>query len=131
MRMSDWSSDVCSSDLVLLSGRRMVGRQRAGVHGEGRRRKLVASVYGRNMSMKREFIDMTGGICRRRVHVRIGDAARREEPLDDVRRRPTLQRVAASAAASGEDRKSVVQGQSMYVRVGLGGRSIIKKKKHT
>src|SRR3546814_18686335 len=30
-----------------------------------------------------------------------------------------------------QDRKSVVEGKSVSVRVGLGGRRIIKKKKHT
>src|SRR3546814_13926177 len=32
--------------------------------------------------------------------------------------------------AAGEDRKSVVEGQSVSVRGDLGGRRIIKKKKH-
>src|SRR3546814_15781816 len=35
------------------------------------------------------------------------------------------------AALADEDRKSVVQGTSVSVRVALGGRRIIKKKKHT
>src|SRR3546814_18271630 len=78
MRISDWSSDVCSSDLRasgLLEGR--VARV-----PEGRRRGPADLHPG-----------LAGG-----------------EP--------------------GADRKSVVSGTSVSVRVDLGGRRIIKTKKH-
>src|SRR3546814_20152700 len=78
MRISDWSSDVCSSDL-----------------GGKLRRQII--------------------LGQRRAHPRI-----MVERRGKVRRRGEMaQRV---------DRKSVVSGKSVSVRVDLGGRSIIKKK---
>src|SRR3546814_4863663 len=84
MRISDWSSDVCSSDLDLSSG--AVPPHRRG-HG-----------------------------CRHPALAR--SAARRRE-----RRR--------TRHAQQGDRKSVVSGKSVSVRVDTGGRRIIKKKKTT
>src|SRR3546814_12328180 len=69
LRISDWSSDVCSSDL-----------------SAGRRRGRPSRPVER----------------------------------DDARRR---------GLAAGADRKSVVQGKSVSVRVDIGGRRIIKKEK--
>src|SRR3546814_11249431 len=71
MRMSDWSSDVCSSDLAVCAGRG----------------------------------------CGRRVWAPRRAAAR--VPVHRRRRR---------------DRKSVVEGKSVSVRVDLGGRRILTKK---
>src|SRR3546814_14408881 len=86
MRISDWSSDVCSSDLR---------RYRPGEWRQGR---------GRQHRQWRH---------RRRQ--------RRPRPRHRGRqwRRPP------------GDRKSVVSGKSVSVRVDLGGRRIIKKKKKT
>src|SRR3546814_11608777 len=91
MRISDWSSDVCSSDLdgravVATRGDRGLERhlpkQRdAGVGGE-----LLAS------ALAEEAVGLA---------VLAGEAA---------------------------DRKSVVEGKSVSVRVDLGGRRLIKKK---
>src|SRR3546814_13086847 len=82
MRSSDWSSDVCSSDLLL---------------NEGFRRMLVNACFwtmGMEKRIKpRNNVDFVG-------------------PYE-----PT-------------DRKSVVSGKSVSVRVDLGGRRIIKKKTH-
>src|SRR3546814_6183574 len=78
MRISDWSSDVCSSDLG---------------------RRLFAALV-----------------------------ARRQAPrlrLDRGRQRPAL---GALDGWRRGDRKSVVSGKSVSVRVDLGGRRIIKKK---
>src|SRR3546814_16425199 len=79
MRISDWSSDVCSSDLDDL---------------------LLARV---------ERVRLAGGI---EQHGRILDAVDRQLVLRLHRR---------------TDRKSVVSGKSVSVRVDLGGRRIIKK----
>src|SRR3546814_18367614 len=80
MRISDWSSDVCSSD---LPGRLAAGADRLARHrgGMGRRH-------------------------RRRV--------------------PGL----AAVPGGHRDRKSVVLGKSVSVRVDVGGRRIIKKKQN-
>src|SRR3546814_11860971 len=98
LRISDWSSDVCSSDLRF---------RRTGKHGPA-----------------------DGGEPRRR---RPRDDRQRSEP----RRRGRLRGDAwgASGERAGEpraerrgDRKSVVEGKSVYVRVDLGRRRILKKK---
>src|SRR3546814_16534494 len=81
VRISDWSSDVCSSDLCPARPAR--ARRDVGL-------------------LRRSGDEPTRAV----------DAARREEgPL--------------------ADRKSVVWGKSVSVRVDLGGRRIIKKKKST
>src|SRR3546814_20889057 len=93
MRISDWSSDVCSSDLQ---------------HGE--------PVLHRNL--RNGAIAAVGKGVRRHVedahHARAveGEAGERR-----ARRRQAL------------DRKSDVEGKGVSVRVDLGGRRIIKKKK--
>src|SRR3546814_3175349 len=86
MRISDWSSDVCSSDLFEL---RLFGNMR-----------------------------VDGAIS---AHPSASEPGR-ESVGERVRRR-----LAHRAA----DRKSVVEGKSVSVRVDLGGRSILNKKKKT
>src|SRR3546814_14161379 len=90
MRISDWSSDVCSSDLP---------RRRCRGTAPGDRRR-------------------TGGGSPYRARGAYADADRRPwrcgewtPPSPDLRL----------------DRKSVVSGKSVSVRVDLGGRRIIKK----
>src|SRR3546814_14367385 len=90
MRISDWSSDVCSSDLargVAVAGCRLAGGA-----------------------------DRPPG---HRDH-RIGGEDHDE---GDHRRHPR------SRVPRPGDRKSVVEGKSVSVRVDLGGRRIIKKNK--
>src|SRR3546814_12158711 len=90
MRISDWSSDVCSSDLQAPSPVR--GAERTPVAGwrHGWRqavfRPTAPRAYGWPAPWRRECADARG------------------------------------------DRKSVVLGKSVSVRVDLGGRRIIKKK---
>src|SRR3546814_13288861 len=99
MRISDWSSDVCSSDLR--------GRRHA-EPGEPRRAVRDDIVVLEHPPL------IAGDRCPRRPaesgrdHPRHRLGKRNEQPLD---------------------RKSVVQGKSVSVRVDLGGRRIIKKKK--
>src|SRR3546814_11723172 len=98
MRISDWSSDVCSSDLErkiphgLLRGRQRPGR--------------LAFVGGQELARHRAL-----------------DAAALLGLIPGVRQHAHRARQAEQA-----DRKSVVEGQSESVRVDLGGRRIIKKK---
>src|SRR3546814_19128515 len=87
MRISDWSSDVCSSDLGSSAC-----RNRPNWRGTG----------GRNW---------------------LPDPRRRRT---DAETRHGLDRCRPPAPA---DRKSVVEGKSVSVRVDIGGRRIIKKKK--
>src|SRR3546814_17802643 len=92
MRISDWSSDVCSSDLG-------TGGARHQQHGEDER--ALAAV---------EVTEMPEHDAADGPHDE-ADAIGRETRQDDR-----------------QDRKSVVEGKSVSVRVDLGGRRIIKKK---
>src|SRR3546814_11324576 len=103
MRISDWSSDVCSSDLLaqpVLGG----GRGRA-AH---RDRDADALHPGRARARLERGEIGTHGEAARRI-VRLIEGA---YPFEH----PEL------------DRKSVVEGKSVSVRVDLGGRRIYKKK---
>src|SRR3546814_17791649 len=87
MRISDWSSDVCSSDLSMRRG----GRSR------------------------RPICPAARGSCSR-------------TPTGS-RSRSILPDATGDRQSPARDRKSVVEGKSVSVRVDLGGRRIIKKKK--
>src|SRR3546814_13602130 len=89
MRISDWSSDVCSSDLHVRCHSRHPDRR------------------GRHRPRDRR--------C---------DARRPRRPEGALRMGPPDRRPRRRAA----DRKSVVSGKSVSVRVDLGGRRILKKK---
>src|SRR3546814_13590620 len=94
MRISDWSSDVCSSDLVQTETRhadRRAGRDL----GQRQRQSRDAHQYRRDGDTEQQ-----GKNQNRSAHRQI---------------------------ERGEDRKSVVEGKSVAVRVDLGGRRIIKK----
>src|SRR3546814_16122490 len=87
MRISDWSSDVCSSDLI-------------------EKNTTVPTKASQTFSTAD---DNQTAVT---VHVLQGERER------------------ASANKSLGDRKSVVKGKSVSVRVDLGGSSIIKKERH-
>src|SRR3546814_20841379 len=91
MRISDWSSDVCSSDL------------------KGRLSYRWKSKY---------------------AGIGPADAARLKGLEEENRRLKNLlaESMLDNAALKDLDRKSVVEGKSVSVRVDLGGRRIIKKK---
>src|SRR3546814_18846431 len=95
MRISDWSSDVCSSDLP----RAIVG------HDDVDTARVAVGVEQH---------------ARARLARRSGEAHRIVEQPRDESRQPRC-----------VDRKSVVEGKSVSVRVDLGGRRIIKKKSVT
>src|SRR3546814_12189526 len=106
MRISDWSSDVCSSDLPDA----LIGIS-------GRARALHRIAHGRALP-EPELLKL-----------RVGHAF---HPLPDLAR--MLADHLLSSAQSGVlgcgDRKSVVSGKRVAVRVDLGGRRTIKKKKN-
>src|SRR3546814_19516659 len=92
MRISDWSSDVCSSDLrpppsPACAGPRLQGRRGPAHAGDG------------------------GGLVARRHHRQCHRAGLLPDRPD-------------------RDRKSAVEGKRGSVRVDLGGRRTIKKKKN-
>src|SRR3546814_16240178 len=95
MRISDWSSDVCSSDLLFLT-----------------LRKLETRLLG--LASELDFVD-----------------------LEDLRGFLHLLRIVVASVVqlllevAEADRKSVVSGKSVSVRVDLGGRRLIKQIKST
>src|SRR3546814_6280042 len=110
MRISDWSSDVCSSDLIghLL----VVGRAVIEVAGADLLFDAADAVH----QARRTRLDPRP---RELFITRIGQqrfALGRKLVMELDRKRRVI------------DRKSVVSGKSVSVRVDLGGRRIIKKK---
>src|SRR3546814_11242861 len=102
MRISDWSSDVCSSDLLRMNSPRQLRSTPCP------RRRLVT-----------------------------GDAlaalSRSPTPWRSTTSRtmsPTWKWQHSRRVSRRADRKSVVKGKSVSVRVDLGGRRVIKKKIH-
>src|SRR3546814_17248333 len=104
MRISDWSSDVCSSD---LPGASWVPRQ-LGCGLILSRRAISASVTRSDRSLSTSIA----------VSPRRCPAAGRPRPL------------AGARCGENQARQSVVQGKRVSVSVALGGRSVLKKKKN-
>src|SRR3546814_15807106 len=98
MRISDWSSDVCSSDLD---------------HGAPGGQALVTATVGLRNHLVEDDVEHCSGGESHRVRAKRGHE--RDGPRPQNRH--------------GDERKSVVTGKSVSVRVGLGGRRIIKKKR--
>src|SRR3546814_17186414 len=111
MRISDWSSDVCSSDLLASSTQR------------------PSRPFARLTSLP-----WLGGQRKRRHHAfaGFGVADRRLSfLLHFLHAHDALHRQVQGAGVAELDRKSVVSGKSVSVRVDLGGRRINKKKIQT
>src|SRR3546814_11840882 len=117
MRISDWSSDVCSSDLRrrqlpgrlcddrgAADGRRAAGGPYRGTQAQPRRARPPARLRRRDDEDRQGA--QSGHPARRFFRGKRGEGG---------------------AAVRRGDRKSVVEGKSVYVRVDLGGRRIINK----
>src|SRR3546814_12631117 len=105
MRISDWSSDVCSSDLLV---------RLAHCPALVARRRLLDGV---DVLHALDDAAPDGVLAVEEARWRQGD-----EEL-------AVGRVGVLRARHAEDRKSVVSGKSVSVRVDLGGRRILTKKK--
>src|SRR3546814_15576775 len=103
MRISDWSSDVCSSDLHLYSFTRGSTTEYS---------RSVIRLTRMNIAAKISTIPSTVGKSRAWIAVTSSRPMPGQEKIVSVN----------------TDRKSVVSGKSVSVRVDLGGRCIIKKK---
>src|SRR3546814_19245126 len=99
MRISDWSSDVCSSDLMRVEGEDVPAEE------------LLGSV----------FDDSDGGVAVADGEGELAGLVRRAHPGALGCRNAALEDQPL-------DRKSVVEGKSVSVRVDAGGRRLIKKK---
>src|SRR3546814_17247493 len=108
MRISDGSSDVCSSDLPDTIAGRIAGWR------DGRYRSLrSAAALAAFDAMLPALVDALAGV---------------DEPEAAMLRFEALL-ASTSSAINLLDRKSVVEGKSVSVRVDLSGRRILKKKK--
>src|SRR3546814_17948744 len=109
MRISDWSSDVCSSDLGVAvdDGTIAAGIVVVAAEGDGGRAGDAADM------------DVEAGLGGLRL---AGDVAFR---IDLGGGRRDMHREVVAVV----DRKSVVQGKSVSVRVDIGGRRCLNKKK--
>src|SRR3546814_15147050 len=113
MRISDWSSDVCSSDLTKTVLTRAIIEQAVDATNP---RWMVARG---GVANPRELIDKRrGGV----VNVRSLTDSVAPLPSQSIN-----QLVPQVIAMVDRDRKSVVQGKSVSVRVVLGGRRSTKK----
>src|SRR3546814_11038794 len=108
MRISDWSSDVCSSDLFsLILALSITTTMAQKKHKDDRFKQewqLIDSLTNKGLPQSAAKI----------AQQVLADAQQQDN-------RPN--------AIKAQDRKSVVEGKSVSVRVDLGGRRIIKKKK--
>src|SRR3546814_11059437 len=130
MRISDWSSDVCSSDLVQTATNesvdgvtRLVGRPFL-VHiliDPGKRTQhLTPSAIETNIGSHRIHDVDSEGFSQfpgtRFKSIRLAGKRADRAEIDHI------------AGELTRDRKSVVEGKRLSVRVDLGGRRILKKK---
>src|SRR3546814_12842533 len=106
MRISDWSSDVCSSDLGIRKG---ATPGASGVRGMDRHR---------DVNERKERITALANL-QSRTPIPGSWAARSSATLR------------WAGTGSRRDRKSVVSGKSVSVRLDLGGRRILKKQKNS
>src|SRR3546814_14003575 len=111
MRISDWSSDVCSSDLGTLSGTPTAGgtfaftvEARGAYDQPGSRDYTLAIAAVVPVAAAHHAKTLSGGT----VEVELTEGA--------------------TGRPFHGDRKSVVEGKSVSVRVDLGGRRILKTK---
>src|SRR3546814_12710832 len=112
MRISDWSSDVCSSDLAVVAERH---------NGAIRPGEFAARVRNHtNVAMRG-----AGAGIGRRAHQREFEQ-RRKLAVNALRAHHA--RVDRHAGGRPEDRTSVVSGKRVSVRVDRGGVRSIKKK---
>src|SRR3546814_19160263 len=108
MRSSDWSSDVCSSDLAIIS----LSEVEVGVQDQN-----GADIY-LDIPLSKEQLDKL-------IEAKLTDS------IESVRETMAKARLSSQDVDRVVlDRKSVVVGEGVSVRVDLGGRRNIRKKRH-
>src|SRR3546814_13492914 len=118
MLISDWSSDVCSSDLIAQHSREAYGP---------RQHPPPPAPSERAMSERRKADEAAAAWDAR---LRGARASSRDRAAFQAWLKQDAEHEAAHDRLQA-DRKSVVEGKSVSVRVDLGGRRIIKKKDQT
>src|SRR3546814_15992025 len=101
MRISDWSSDVCSSDLCLVHHFEEVGSRCVALHCKARHTEHETGPFANSLLIIDEVYDAL-----------VPDSS-------------------PDNGSGYGDRTSVVAGKSVAVRVDLGGRSTIKNKNYS
>src|SRR3546814_20026390 len=145
MRISDWSSDVCSSDLasgyqvggaaVYTAGHAVRQMTRSAADPQtGETRTIDASAYFTGAADAGDYTDFSYGVggqsnlagilVHDTVYAEGGGDISLNAGNDVLGRRDVWQE-----ARLAKDRKSVVSGKRVSVRVDLGGRRLIKQKK--
>src|SRR3546814_20762386 len=117
MRISDWSSGVCSSDLRKALAH-LCGADQHGI--------LVERAGGNGMAgerVERIMLEQHDHPARRQCGAQL-----RQQGY--MRGFGYVMKDAGNENENEQDRKSVVEGKSVSVRVELGGRRSIKKKKN-
>src|SRR3546814_11526124 len=124
MRISDWSSDVCSSDLPTVTPTSLL----AG--GRNEEREDREDQPSTNQSPSKNFVASANPhVSEGAWHSQPSRQARASYRLIIIRQRQGQQRYRTMTANL--DGKSVVKGKSVAVRVELGGRMNITKKHDT
>src|SRR3546814_11176416 len=113
MRISDWSSDVCSSDLF-------AGRERLVDEQDSRVRTMISHLSTGLAEVEAQVAALgdAGVVQTEQLGVSVSQL---KEALNSISQ-------PLSDSDTGTDRKSVVKGKSVSVRVDLGGRRVINKK---
>src|SRR3546814_17841936 len=116
MRISDWSSDVCSSDLLLLD------------QGDTLRHLSLRQGGERLAVEKHAAVSRPADAGKQFQQGRFSGSVGSDQPKGLARAHGEIDARDDREAARRPDRKSVVEGKSVSVRVDLGGSRIIKKK---
>src|SRR3546814_13890236 len=123
MRMSDWSSDVCSSDLLAVVGT-----------GPGdplwRTPEVEAAVLrASDLVGYGLYLDLLGPLAagKARHGYELGEEEKRVQVALDLAAEGRDVALVCSGDPGISDRTSVVSGTSVLVRVALGGRRCIQK----
>src|SRR3546814_20007015 len=127
MRISDWNSDVCSSDLQVPSHTHAFAGTAAAANARSAQDSLYAASSANLYAQPDAQVTLAGST--------VQDSGS-GSPHDNMQPYRTLNFCVALAgvfpsrnqASAGKDRKSVVSGKSVSVRVDLGGSRINKKK---
>src|SRR3546814_10973461 len=112
MRISDWSSDVCSSDLF-----RRIGLDHFARPSDPLAIRAAAGTLHRNFQ---GYTTEVGDVL-----LGFGPSAISTLPQGYAQNIPSV--ASWRQAVQARDRRGVVEGKSVHVRVDLGGRRIIKK----
>src|SRR3546814_12489159 len=122
MRISDWSSDVCSSALTSAPDLIVTGAIGAkGGSGEGHAARAIDIAAGATVTHLTNSGAITASTSGKGVATAIHDGAGGLSLIENSG-------AIGASASDTTDRKSVVSGKRVSVRVGPGGRRCTKKK---